>query len=280
MRVLARTSDPVGGATTGVEESGGKAGAAVGARLTVPERVCLGSAAVSLVAAGESIPCLHIKGPTATQALGISRSSSDVDVLVRPCDMSRLCSVMIAAGFEGDLNVTKESWAHSGDLISRDLGVGVDVHQFFPGFGAAPETVFDRLWERRQEVEVAGQPCWTLDRVSHALVVVLHAARNLEGTPKWDEGRHAWATLSDEERRDFTQLAEELGALPVIGTRLPEFKDHTDDRTWARWTALRRGDSLRIWLHRLEDEPTAVGAIGLMGRALLRRIHKRRRYAE
>ena len=44
---------------------------------------------------------------------------------------------------------------HSRTFVHRDWPCDLDVHRFFPGFLAEPETVFDELWRRHEAIEVA-----------------------------------------------------------------------------------------------------------------------------
>ena len=242
------------------------------ADLQQDEAVLLAHALVARLAEGVGARVLFVKGPTAV-ALGVRppRPSSDVDVLVDPASFEAVCAAMESAGWQlrtpvGVLRYAGEfAFDHSAHYIHPQWPVDVDVHYNFPGFLADPETVFDALWSRRTEVEVAGRPAPTPDRLGQALVVGLHALRNPR---RWESGRDlhhltgALRGLAPNDREDLRQLARDSGAsrsaeavlrlagtspLPATPAELERFTD---------WELRRQGHkAVTVWLVELTEAP-------------------------
>jgi hypothetical protein len=190
--------------------------------LATDEAVLLAHALVARVAAHAGVRILFIKGPTAV-ALGArpDRPSSDVDVLVDPAAFEDLCAGLTACGWElrtpiGLLRHAADlAFDHSAHLIHAAWPCDLDVHYLFPGFLAPPAEVFEALWERRTEVEVAGRAVPTADLLGQLLVVGLHGLRNPEAALSRADLDHVAARLRElgpEEREALSALAEQTGS--------------------------------------------------------------------
>jgi len=150
------------------------------ARPTAQEAAPLVHVLCERVAQASGTRALAIKGPVvAMQGLRAPRVSADVDVLVHPDDLDRFIAAMTAAGWHGAVETTAPRLvrAHSVNLLHDHWPVGIDVHHHFPGFLASDGDVFDTLWARRAQVELAGVPVSAADPVSQVAVVGLHLLR-------------------------------------------------------------------------------------------------------
>jgi hypothetical protein len=138
---------------------------------------------------GNSIPFAALKGPMLSQFLYSSlgtRSSGDIDILVRPGDVSRIRSLFIAEGYRLH---TALHWplSESAVIRSRDeeisfesaSGVTVDVHwRLMPRYSAS---VFDRLtgWESLTTIPLASRPIPALAPEPLFLFLAAHGAKHM-----------------------------------------------------------------------------------------------------
>ncbi|ACV06883.1 hypothetical protein Ksed_18810 [Kytococcus sedentarius DSM 20547] len=227
---------------------------------------------MDFLAGSADIRTLLVKGPAAEQALGYSRLSMDVDVLVEPGRFQDLLDLLCAHGFVGDLGAVKESWAHSVEVVSDEWSIAIDVHRWFPGIDVPADRAFEVLWSCAAPVELAGRPCTTVDRPAHAVLIGLHAARNRRGSRKHAEIADAWAALTSSERNEMHRLAADLGAEPVLGIVLEDFSAATSGRVRSRWEARAHKRVLRIWYYRVRDSDN----LWRTGREVLRGLRRRR----
>ena len=236
------------------------------------EWVRLTSAAAQWVADSASIRVLHVKGPAAAEVLGLTRESSDVDVLVHPADWLRYLRALERAGFmtQGDAVPTT---GHSVDVISPEWSASVDVHHKFPGIERDAGEAFDILWDQRVPVDLAGAQCLTLPKVPHALIIGLHAARSPEGTVKWSEADAAWSGLANGERSQLVDLVHQLGAAPALGVRFEEFSHYSTEEIRRLWAAFSRRDAEAVWWLRLRHSRSTRDLLDLLYRGVPRYLH-------
>lgn len=154
--------------------------------LSTTEAVLLAHGLLARLAHEVGARVLFIKGPTAVAAgARPTRGSSDVDVLVDPDSFEAFCVAIDGLGWtrrfaESPLPHTADvAFDHSAHFIHEQWPCDLDVHFLFPGFLAEPSAVFDALWRARVETEIAGVLVPTPDLAGHALVVGLHALRDL-----------------------------------------------------------------------------------------------------
>ncbi|MDR6864154.1 nucleotidyltransferase family protein [Phycicoccus sp. 3266] len=249
------------------------------------EAVLLAHALVARVTERTGARALFVKGPTAV-ALGVrpARPSSDVDVLVDPASFDATCAAMEAAGWQlrtplGSLRYAGEfAFDHSAHYIHPHWPVDVDVHYSFPGFLADPSAAFDALWERRTDVEVAGRPAPTPDRLGQALVVGLHALRDPEKAQSRQDLAHLGAVLANltpADRDALRGLARDTGAsgtgaelLRLAGTSPLPLSPEEEDRL-VDWELRRQGHGVgTVWLVELTEAPWRARA-AVLGRALV-----------
>ncbi|MFC8502058.1 nucleotidyltransferase family protein [Pedococcus sp. NPDC057267] len=196
--------------------------------LHTDEAVLLAHALVARLAEKAAARALFIKGPTAV-ALGVrpARPSGDVDVLVEPASFEAVCRAMESAGWQlrswlGALRYAGEfAFDHSAHYIHPEWPCDVDVHYNFPGFLADPAAVFDALWSRRIEVEIAGRQVQSPDHLGQALVVALHALRDPERPQSRADLAHIAAAADDWPPTASSELADLAAATGAAGSAAP-----------------------------------------------------------
>ena len=222
-----------------------------GATVSMRESVLVTSALIQWVADQAGIRILHVKGPAAEIVLDFPRTWSDVDVWVDPARMSDFMAHLEKVGFIAGPKTPNSGWSHSVDMMPGPLwGARADVHRRFPGITVGDQAAFERLWADRGTLSLGGYPCTTPDRVGHALLIGLHAARSPEGSTKWVEATSAWDALETEERPFLKRLAADLKAESALGVRWDEFSSHSSDRDREYWTAVAARDANAVWWYR------------------------------
>ncbi|WP_425402432.1 nucleotidyltransferase family protein [Gulosibacter molinativorax] len=216
--------------------------------ITNEESVPLATALAQWVAENAHIRLLILKGPLAHESgLRARKTSTDVDVLVLPSDVDRLISALAEHGW------SPRPWPqfptllppHSRALLHPQWGIDIDVHFNWPGFLAPASNVFDRLWERRREMTLAGTPVQTTGRADTALILALHLLR--EAPQKWNRGRTIPAyddlikrvVADDGLSADIRAAAADTGSeqtarpfLEAVGFEIPETEPDDALRAW------------------------------------------------
>jgi glycosyltransferase involved in cell wall biosynthesis len=241
-------------------------------QLALSEAVPLAHALVDRVARDSDVRVLFIKGPAAVeQGLRGRRTSVDVDALVDPARRRVLGEALAAHGWVDD-NPRRTPTIlprHSLTLQRPTWACELDLHDHFPGFFADHQDVFERLWERRTRVEIAGREVAAPDLLGHALVLALHCLRDPHDAAKQadlDElVEDLRARLDADALREVAELARDLGASDTAEPFL--------SRVGA--PAVGRGatsaQDLRTW--RLRTEPartTTISWVAELGRQPLR----------
>lgn len=236
------------------------------------EAVPLAHALVARVAADLDVRVLFIKGPVAAaQGLREPRDSVDVDALVDPGRRQVLADRMTELGWVDERPYTSPTVLPMHSLTHRHPRwvCELDLHDRFPGFFADPQEVFDRLWERRASVAVAGRAIPCPDRTGQALVLALHALRDPDDLGKVDEldalVERVRAGFDDATLADLAELALDLGA---ADTAAP-FLDRVGAPTTGRGTT--GTDALRAWRLRTQPDASVSGWVDE-----LRRLPKHR----
>lgn len=241
-------------------------------------RLSLAHAVVEHLAQDAGIDLLHIKGPATTARFRLAgRTSSDVDVLVRPSHVARLTAVLESADFEPRTGFESGSiFRHAANLHHRYWG-WVDVHRSFPGFGVDASVAFDQLWQRRCTAAIAAYDVQVPSELDQALLILLHGARDTtRGRTDIDRVR---AALSTSELDEVESLAHRLGAEVALAAArgdLARFRDRADHDLWV--VASTGGTRLQEWRARLRAAATARERARLLGEVLLvNRDHLRMR---
>jgi len=240
----------------------------------------LAHAALQVLADDGGFDLLHIKGPAVDDslletrpgrpdgeggpaAIVVPRSSLDADVLVRPSHVDRLFAAMHAHGWVTKVQFEDGSAFEHAATMGHPFLAPVDVHRRFPGIGADPEAVFERLWAERRAAPIGGYPCWVPSVPAQRLVLILHAVRggDLGGT----DIRVAWHEAEPAQRAEVEALAAELDAEVALAAATGRLEQYTDRREYALWRLLsgRRGSRLDLWVARVRAEPTASARVRL-----------------
>lgn len=237
-------------------------------QLAYSEANPLAAALVSRLAAERGIRALIIKGLSLEHhGLRPGYVSADIDVFVEPDRLDDLLAAIIDTGWQlrptttGDRLMTH----HSVTVLNASWPNDIDVHSMFPGMLAGPEASFEVLWGRREQVVLAGLPCWIPDRASAMVIWALHSLR---GSVR--QQRHAGELkqlvsdalprLSDRERAELTERIVELGADAPL-REVPEFAALIGDRRgpqadgeWEAWRGkLAQTHEASPWLQVLRD---------------------------
>ncbi|WP_050668409.1 nucleotidyltransferase family protein [Luteipulveratus halotolerans] len=98
---------------------------------------------------------------------------------------------------------------HSVELYHPRWPCDIDLHTFYPGFFEDPDVVFERLWESRETVELAGRAVDVPSRAGQALVIAVHAARTPDRPRSRSDRRRIVTMLRDDAamRAEFASLA-------------------------------------------------------------------------
>jgi hypothetical protein len=228
--------------------------------VALSEAVPLAHALVGWVADEQDVRVLFIKGPTAVlQGLRAPRTSVDVDALVDPAQRYRLAARLTELGWVDEHVYTSPTVLPMHSLTHRHPSwvCELDLHDRFPGFFADPQDVFDRLWARRQTVQVAAREIPCPDPAGQALVLALHCLRDPHDPAKAGEltqliDRVA-ATSDPASLLDLAQLARDLGA---ADTAAP-FLDRLGAPAVGRGST--RPDDLRAWDLRTRPDASVAG---------------------
>ncbi|WP_062292731.1 nucleotidyltransferase family protein [Demequina phytophila] len=235
------------------------------AALAIADAVPLAHALAVDVARRAGIRALVIKGPSAAaHGLRAERVSADADVMVSPDGFDAYVDALRGCGWHerpaGDgMGPTA---IHSVTLIHDGWPCDIDAHVQFPGFLAAPQHVFDELWQRRQPLALADVEVDMVDRSGAILIAALHALRTPSQTPRHvaeirrlvDE---VLPRLNDIARADVVALAITGGAAdtarPVLDrlcVALPPVTPHGADPALDAWRARvgGRGETTAQWL--------------------------------
>ncbi|MWV50415.1 PqqD family peptide modification chaperone [Rathayibacter sp. VKM Ac-2803] len=193
--------------------------------------VDLAHALVAGVAESAGIRALFIKGPIANfHRVRPHRISSDVDVLVHPTDVNVLRDELMKRGWvERPESFAHRSFVtHSLTLLHPDWPCDVDVHRSFPGFLNDDDNVFEELWRRRIEVEIASRPVVGTDFSSSVVIAALHALRAMYLDRHAQEFDQALTAVRESPQTDVVveelrQLALDTGATTTLAPFLTEF---------------------------------------------------------
>ncbi|WP_427383675.1 glycosyltransferase [Janibacter sp. G56] len=220
-------------------------------------RVALGHAAIQWLADAHGVDLLHIKG----QALDASllypgRQASDIDVLVRPSHVDRFLHAAAAAGFEvvGRF-ATSSAFEHSATLRHPHWGL-VDVHRLFPGFGLPPADAFDVLWADRTTKVLGGHRCTTPAVAAQVVILVVHAARNVNGGQSTADVTHSWHGADAAGRARVHAQVERLRAQVAFAAGTGDLEGLPPTPEHELWSAVaRRGDRIVEWRARIAAAP-------------------------
>ncbi|WP_151084268.1 glycosyltransferase [Nocardioides cynanchi] len=186
--------------------------------LQLREAVPLAHAVVARVAADHDVRVLFFKGPVAArQGLRPERDSQDVDALVDPARLEVLAGALTALGWvDEQVFGTPTAATYSRTHRHAAWPCELDLHTTFPGLYAPAQEVFERLWARRESVELATHEVASPDPQAHALLLALNTLRDPHETTKIaqlnDLVRRVSGSFDARAVQGLGRLAGELGA--------------------------------------------------------------------
>ncbi|MCS3841738.1 nucleotidyltransferase family protein [Microbacterium sp. AK031] len=209
------------------------------------EAVELAHAVAQRLASDAGIRVLFIKGPTLTfHGLRDAWASSDVDLLVEPARFNEFCELLTTIEWHERAGIEALTVLHSKTFIKQTWPCDLDPHILFPGFLGDPADVFDALWDRRDEMMIAHQPCAISDKLGSILIVTLHALR---GSSRHTRHERELATvksltLSAEEKIALRELARSTGStataaevLTSLGVDATPTSDELSSEAYQEW---------------------------------------------
>lgn len=230
--------------------------------VTMAVRLQLAHAAVQWVAARNGIDLLHIKGYALDPTLREGRSSTDVDVLVRPDHVRRAARVFTDAGWRRVIGFeTGSAFSHSLTLLHPVWGY-LDLHRLNPGISQGS---FGRMWERRTRALIGGFPCPVPDLATQRLIVILHVGRSRPSARGRRDLERAWYEATPAEQDEVRARAEELGAQLGFDVAFGRIEDHREDPAYRLWKVESEGGTrLEEWRARVHAAETLVDKVRLV----------------
>lgn len=223
-------------------------------QVPVRTRLRMAHGCLDHIARGTGVRILHLKGEALHPQLAEGRAgSSDCDVLVDPAQVGALAGALTADGWEQITTFEHGSvFAHAATFHHRVWGTA-DLHRAFPGLDRDAAVTFERLWARRDRVDLGGAPCAVPDPTAQRLVLLVHAARDASGRSRHDV-RVAWTEVGEAERARIEALAAELGAEVPLALATGR-QEAVEGLPGARvWQAVHAGAApAEVWRARLRD---------------------------
>lgn len=222
-------------------------------------RVHLAHAALQAVADRWGADVLHIKGPAVPSCLGLGeRRSFDADILVRPGHLALLLEGLRTHGWrEMKPLATHGVVEHSTTWFHGDLGEA-DIHLRFPGIQVAPAQAFERLWRDRVTEEIAHRSCTVPDPEHHRLILLLHAARDMERHA--NDAEMLWEGTTASQREGLLRLAMELDSEVALAAATGRLEVYRDRAEYALWRLYVDGTLVTSGFRKLEAQVGAAPA--------------------
>ncbi|GAA4485893.1 hypothetical protein GCM10023171_20930 [Microbacterium panaciterrae] len=199
------------------------------ATFSLADATVLAHAQMSRIARDRGIRALSVKGPIAeVYALRPPRTSADADVLIDPARHVEFCAVLEGLGWHTRIGRETPSLIpqHSTTYIHPAWPCDIDVHWMFPGFFADAAVAFEALWASRRVVTIAHAPVDAPSKAGTAVVMALHAARDLRSPRHKEEKELVSAALAGsftaDERQEFADIARVGGGTWVLRDLLVE----------------------------------------------------------
>lgn len=130
----------------------------------------------------ENIPLILLKGIVLAQAVyehvGL-REMNDIDVLARPCDLTRIADILKERGYHPiqpvDVNIAMQTAHHLPRLIKKGCA-GFEIHWNLTRSGKPYSIDPGGLWERAVPVQISGHNALMLSPEDMLLHVCLHTS--------------------------------------------------------------------------------------------------------
>ncbi|WP_326503521.1 nucleotidyltransferase family protein [Rothia nasimurium] len=197
-------------------------------------RIQLSHAYFQHLALTHHLDILHVKGYAFAQEIyRPGRTSTDVDLLVRPSQVDQLVELALADGWEILAHFeTGSIFEHAMTLYHGAWGL-VDIHRYFPGLGPADGSAFDTLWKERRTKLIANYPCNLPSLTDSRITVVVHGARSI--AERNSDIAYLKETLSPQDwevmQARVPELQADLAYAAALG-KLEEFSHHPDYLLW------------------------------------------------
>ncbi|WP_435199862.1 glycosyltransferase [Janibacter sp. GS2] len=230
-------------------------------------RLRFGHAAVQQIADEHLFDILHIKGHSLDERLiQPNRSTSDVDVLVRPEHVEGLVRACTDNGYHviGRF-ATSSPFEHATTLWHTAWGY-LDVHRLYPGIGLSPGDAFAELWRTRGSRTIATVDCPCPDVAAQIVILVLHAARDISGGRSAQDVEHVWHAVDPRSRDAVMERVEDLLAHVAFTIGIGELERVPPSAERELWTAVTRNSRLDEWRARIAAAPGLEARVRLIAR--------------
>ena len=231
-------------------------------------RLRFGRAALQLVADEIGADVLHIKGEAADPSLRPGEASgTDVDVLVRPAHVVALDRALRARGWRVYSTFVYGSPFGHAQTYFHDAWGYLDLHRWFPGIRAAPETAFELMWAESQTVEFAGVGCRVPSVAAQATLLVLNGARGARGGA---DLAFSWTDASLDHRTEVEELVDVLDAHVAFAAATGDLERFRGERDYRLWKVVSEGGTRsEEWWARVRSAPSLGEALRIAARAPL-----------
>ncbi|MBM7051399.1 nucleotidyltransferase family protein [Rothia sp. ZJ1223] len=197
-------------------------------------RITLSHAHLQHLANLKYVDVLHVKGYAfGTDTYPANRTSSDVDLLVRPDHVETFIEVLIDNNWSVMTSFETGSDYHHAMTVYHPTWGLADIHRYFPGLDESPAVSFEKLWSQRRIKPLSNFPCPTLSIVDARILVYVHSARST--SPLKTDVRYLEDRLLSSEKEEMQQRVKELNAELAFAAatgRLDEFVHHRDYLFW------------------------------------------------
>lgn len=242
-----------------------------GTEVPLDVRVHLGHAAVQHLAEKDGVDLLHIKGPAIADSLTHpGREATDIDVLIRPEHEDSFLQACSHAGFRLVSHFRTGSPFEHSTTLHHSVWGHLDVHRHFPGIGLSREQAFNRLWETRSQKMIGGTWCPTPSVTAQTVLLVLHAARSVQGGKATADVEHVWHQASPKAREAAIAEVSTLDAQVAFAAGIGALDSVPDGPQRRAWVAMTQGHGrLGEWRARISTAPDARARVRLLATAPL-----------
>ncbi|UIP59992.1 hypothetical protein [Agromyces marinus] len=241
-----------------------------GSRVGVPLQVRLqfGHAAVQHIADRVGADILHIKGAAVDPSLRAGPFGTDVDVMVRPHQVTMLDRALTRSGWSVYSTFENGSpFGHAQTYLHDQWGY-VDVHRSFPGISAAPTAAFDAFWADRGRLEIAGVTCEVPSVTAQRVLLVLNAARAPGGHRR--DLPVVWDGADASQRSAMTDLVARLHAEVAFAAATGDLERYRGEREYLLWKVVSEGGPRSLeWWARIRAARGLRARLRIVGRAPL-----------
>lgn len=236
------------------------------AQIPLTVRLRLARASVQWVADRWGCDILHLKGDTVDRTLRpFPAAGSDVDILVRPSDVTVLDLALRDLGWEVYSTFEYGSPFGHAQTYRHDTWGYLDLHRRFPGIGIAPSRAFDHLWAGRATVELGGAVCSVPGVSAQAVILVLNAARSLSSNRRDVDA--VWTNADDAARRGIAAERDALDAGLAFDAATGRLERHRGERGYPLWHAVTSGSGRsQEWWGRVLAADTTRERLGVLAR--------------